>query len=62
MTRITIELPDAEAKALVIICRRFKFSDAQEFVRDTNVKPDQLCAAMTRLLNALTNPDSPNKP
>jgi hypothetical protein len=62
MIRITIELQNPEAKALRIMCRRFRFGDAQHFLSDTpNVKPDHLCEAVTRLLNALTDHDSPNK-
>ena len=59
MICITIELREAEAKALRAMCHRFTFDDALHHLHGVrNVKPDSLCEAVTRLhaaLNAARN-------
>jgi hypothetical protein len=51
---LTIRLTPREAKALRIMCHRFQFGDAQNFLRDApNVKADWLCEAVSRVRTAL---------
>jgi hypothetical protein len=64
MIRMIVDLRDNEAKALREACRRFQFGDAQHLLRHSpNVKPDSLCAVITKVREALDAAgDSPRSP
>lgn len=55
IVHVTLHLLPVEATALVEMCRRFEFADAQHFLRHARkISPDRLCEAITGLLRALT--------
>lgn len=54
MIRVALTLEPGEAKALRVLCRRFRFEDALQFLHGVpNISPDALCEAITHLGEAI---------